>query len=122
MRLLLSSLNIIIRQVVVLHHMLSKATVKARPNVLWCYKKELGFSSHRKKKMKQLNKKIKAGKMEIDEENPFEMFIASTNIHFNDACIRCTGSLFNIAPIEALQRVGLAQGGLGRIRRGLGAI
>merc|ERR1711994_157718 len=70
-------------QVVVLHHMLSKATVKARPNVLWCYKKELGFSSHRKKKMKQLNKKIKAGKMEIDEENPFEMFIASTNIRYS---------------------------------------
>ena len=69
-------------QVVVLHHMLSKATVKARPNVLWCYKKELGFSSHRKKKMKQLNKKIKTGKMEIDEENPFEMFVASTNIRY----------------------------------------
>jgi len=63
--------------------MLSKATVKARPSVLWCYKKELGFSSHRKKKMKQLNKKIKAGKMEIDEENPFEMFIASTNIRYS---------------------------------------
>ena len=42
----------------------------------------LGFSSHRKKKMKQLNKKIKTGKMEIDEENPFEMFIASTNIRY----------------------------------------
>eukprot|EP00090_Calanus_glacialis_P035806 TRINITY_DN61083_c0_g1_i1.p1 TRINITY_DN61083_c0_g1~~TRINITY_DN61083_c0_g1_i1.p1 ORF type:complete len:1016 (-),score=368.39 TRINITY_DN61083_c0_g1_i1:49-3096(-) len=70
-------------QVVFLHHMLSKATVKARPSVLWCYKKELGFSSHRKKKMKQLNKKIKAGKMEIDEENPFEMFVASTNIRYS---------------------------------------
>ena len=32
--------------------------------------------------MKQLNKKIKSGKMEIDEENPFEMFIASTNIRY----------------------------------------
>ena len=31
-------------QVVLLHHVLSKATVKARPAVLWCYKKELGFS------------------------------------------------------------------------------
>jgi N-acetyltransferase 10 len=30
-------------QVVILHHMLSKAQVKARPTVLWCYKKELGF-------------------------------------------------------------------------------
>ena len=24
--------------------MLSKAVIKARPSVLWCYKKELGFS------------------------------------------------------------------------------
>ena len=31
-------------QVVILHHMLSKAVIKARPSVLWCYKKELGFS------------------------------------------------------------------------------
>ena len=33
-------------QVVILHHMLSKAVVKARPTVLWCYKKELGFSRY----------------------------------------------------------------------------
>ena len=70
-------------QVVLLHHMLSKATVKARPNVLWCYKKELGFSSHRKKKMKQLNKKIKAGKLDVDEDDPFDLFIASTNIRYS---------------------------------------
>ena len=31
-------------QVVILHHILSKASVRARPSVLWCYKKELGFS------------------------------------------------------------------------------
>ena len=31
-------------QVVLLHHMLAKAVVKARPSVLWCYKKDLGFS------------------------------------------------------------------------------
>lgn len=31
-------------QVVNLHYMLSKAAVKARPSVLWCYKKELMFS------------------------------------------------------------------------------
>ena len=33
-------------QVVLLHHMMSKAVVKARPAVLWCYKKELGFSRY----------------------------------------------------------------------------
>jgi N-acetyltransferase 10 len=31
-------------QVVNLHYMLSKLTVKARPTVLWCYKKELHLS------------------------------------------------------------------------------
>ena len=45
-------------QVVNLHYMLSKAVVKARPSVLWCYKKELGFTSHRKKRMKQIKKMV----------------------------------------------------------------
>lgn len=36
-------------QVVNLHYILSRAQVKARPSVLWCYKKELGFSTHKKK-------------------------------------------------------------------------
>ena len=31
-------------QVANLHYILSKSQVKSRPNVLWCYKKELGFS------------------------------------------------------------------------------
>lgn len=32
-------------QVVNLHYILSQAQVKARPSVLWCYNKELGFST-----------------------------------------------------------------------------
>ena len=31
-------------QVVNLHYILSKATIEARPNVLWCYKNELYLS------------------------------------------------------------------------------
>lgn len=62
--------------------MLSKATVKARPSVLWCYKKELGFSSHRKKRMRQLQKKIKNGTLNIKQDDPFELFIAATNIRY----------------------------------------
>nr|XP_033784109.1 RNA cytidine acetyltransferase [Geotrypetes seraphini] len=69
-------------QVVILHHMLSKATVKARPSVLWCYKKELGFSSHHKKKMRKLQKRIKSGTFNVKEDDPFELFIASTNIRY----------------------------------------
>jgi len=62
--------------------MLSKTVVKARPSVLWCYKKDLGFSSHRKKRMKSLQKKIKSGKLDINEDNPFELFVISTNIRY----------------------------------------
>ncbi|XP_022439367.1 RNA cytidine acetyltransferase [Delphinapterus leucas] len=69
-------------QVVILHHMLSRATVKARPSVLWCYKKELGFSSHRKKRMRQLQKKIKSGTLNIKQDDPFELFVAATNIRY----------------------------------------
>ncbi|XP_050303740.1 RNA cytidine acetyltransferase [Anthonomus grandis grandis] len=69
-------------QVVILHHMLSKAEVKARPSVLWCYKKELGFSSNQKKRMKQLHHKIKAGKLSINEDDPFELFLSSTKIRY----------------------------------------
>ncbi|XP_022238453.1 RNA cytidine acetyltransferase-like [Limulus polyphemus] len=70
-------------QVVIIHHMLSKATVRTRPSVLWCYKKELGFSTHRKKRMKKLQKKIKSGKIDVKEDDPFELFIAATNIRWS---------------------------------------
>ncbi|KAH3752617.1 RNA cytidine acetyltransferase-like [Dreissena polymorpha] len=69
-------------QVVILHHMLSKAQVRARPSVLWCYKKELGFSSHRKKRMRQLQKKIASGKLDVKEDDPFELFISATSIRY----------------------------------------
>jgi N-acetyltransferase 10 len=69
-------------QVVILNHMLAKSSVKARPTVLWCYKKELGFPSHRKKRMKQIQKKIKCGKLDVKEDDPFELFVASTNIRY----------------------------------------
>lgn len=68
-------------QVVILHHILSKAAVAARPSVLWCYKKELGFSSHRKKRMKELKKKIRSGCMDA-KDDPFELFISSTHIRY----------------------------------------
>lgn len=41
--------------------MLSKTVVKARPSVLWCYKKELYMSSHKKKRMAQIKKMAQVG-------------------------------------------------------------
>eukprot|EP00116_Pleurobrachia_bachei_P000855 sb/3461117/ len=69
-------------QVVILHHLLSKATIAARPNVLWCYKKDLGFTTHKKKRMKMIKKKIKAGTLDPNKDDTFEMFISATEIRY----------------------------------------
>lgn len=43
---------------------------------------EVLFSSHRKKRMRQLQKKIKSGTLNIKDDDPFELFIAATNIRY----------------------------------------
>ncbi|XP_045614608.2 RNA cytidine acetyltransferase isoform X1 [Procambarus clarkii] len=68
-------------QVVFLHHMLSKSNLK-QANVLWCYKKELTFSSHRRKRIKQLKARMRAGQAEMNEDDPFEMFVSMTDIRY----------------------------------------
>lgn len=69
-------------QVVNLHYMLSKSVVKARPSVLWCYKKDLYLSSHRRKRMKQIKKMAQRGLLDPEKEDPFALFVASTNIRY----------------------------------------
>jgi N-acetyltransferase 10 len=69
-------------QVVNIHYMLSKLIVAARPSVLWCYKKELGFSSNKKKRMKIIKKRAKQGLVDPARDDPFELFISATQIRF----------------------------------------
>ncbi|KAF8466530.1 DUF699-domain-containing protein [Russula ochroleuca] len=69
-------------QVVNLHFLLSQARVSARPNVLWCYKKELGFTSHRKKREAKIKRDVKRGIREVNEHDPFEIFITVTDIRY----------------------------------------
>lgn len=40
------------------------------------------FLSHRKKRMRQLQKKIKSGTLNVKDDDPFELFIAATNIRY----------------------------------------
>lgn len=68
-------------QVVNIHTMLSKLT-PAKPSVLWCYKSELGFSTHQKKRMKQKKTQVARGKFDAESENPFDLFVTSQNIRF----------------------------------------
>ncbi|KAF8632043.1 hypothetical protein AX15_002085 [Amanita polypyramis BW_CC] len=69
-------------QIVNLHFLLSQARVSARPSVLWCYKKELGFTTHRKKREAKIKREIKRGVREPNEQNPFEIFITVTDIRY----------------------------------------
>jgi len=76
-------------QVPNIHHILSKTSVKSRPKVLWCYKKELGFSTHRTKRMKKIKRDKARGlaKGIADESadsmiDNFELFLSSTDINW----------------------------------------
>ncbi|PFH37489.1 ATPase (DUF699) protein [Besnoitia besnoiti] len=69
-------------QVINLHYLLHRYFPAQKPSVLWCYKKDLGFSSHRRKRAKQVKKKIQRGLYDPNIDDPFELFMSSTNIRF----------------------------------------
>lgn len=53
-----------------------------KPRIMWCYKQELGFSSHQHKRRKELTKRMKQGLYESETDNPFELFLTSADIRF----------------------------------------
>lgn len=67
-------------QVPTLYQIQSAVTKRGLLKVLWCYKKELSFSTHRKRNLKLLNKRRKAGI--VSEGTVFEQFICSTDIRW----------------------------------------
>ncbi|CAL1712686.1 unnamed protein product [Somion occarium] len=69
-------------QVVNLHYLLSQSRTSARPSVLWCYKKDLGFTSHRKKREARIKRDVKRGVREPNDQDPFEIFITVTDIRY----------------------------------------
>ncbi|KAH9311245.1 hypothetical protein KI387_026280, partial [Taxus chinensis] len=69
-------------QVVNLHYMLTKATVKARPSVLWCYNKKLPINSHKQKRVKEAKKMMQRGLMDPEKDDPFVLFVTTTEIHY----------------------------------------
>ncbi|KAL2342979.1 hypothetical protein Fmac_004264 [Flemingia macrophylla] len=69
-------------QIVNLHYMLSKAQVKSRPSVLWCYKEKLELSSHKKKRSKQIKKLMLRGLYDAEKGDPFELFAATGGISY----------------------------------------
>jgi len=97
-------------QVPNLHQILTKAAPLrkgGRPKVLWCYKKDLGFSTHRKKRMKKLKRDkarglLKSSDRTDDTADNFELFVTSTDIqwcYYKDTH-RVLGNTFGILVLQ----------------------
>jgi N-acetyltransferase 10 len=69
-------------QVVNMHYLMTKMTAIQRMKVLWCYKKELGFSSHKKKRMQQIKTQMKQGLYDTSIDEPFDLFISASDIRY----------------------------------------
>ncbi|KAJ8544107.1 hypothetical protein K7X08_028618 [Anisodus acutangulus] len=69
-------------QIVNLHYMLSKAVVKSRPTVLWCYKDKLELSSHKKKRKKQMKKMMQQGVLDPEKADPFDLFVETGGVSY----------------------------------------
>ena len=48
-----------------LHYILHKCSVRRKTSALWCYKKDLGFSTHREKRRKEILKLQKRGELAL---------------------------------------------------------
>ena len=75
-----------------LHNFYSQINQGKKLNILWCYKNELGFSNHAKKKMKKIKKQMNKGVFELNDENAFDLFISTGG----DVCSR-----FDQIPIQS---------------------
>ncbi|KAL5818538.1 hypothetical protein ACOSQ3_022419 [Xanthoceras sorbifolium] len=69
-------------QIVNLHYMQSKAVVKTRPTVLWCYKDKLELSSHKKKRAKQVKKLMQRGLLDPEKVDPFQLFLETGGLTY----------------------------------------
>ena len=90
-----------------LHNFYSKLNPGKKLNILWCYKKELGFSNHAKKKMKKIKKQMNKGLFEINDENAFDLFISTVEIKFcyYHETQRILGSTFGMLILQDFEAI-----------------
>ncbi|KAH9669509.1 RNA cytidine acetyltransferase 1 [Citrus sinensis] len=89
-------------QIVNLHYMQSKAVVKSRPTVLWCYKDKLELSSHKKKRQKQIKKLMQRGLLDPEKVDPFQLFLETgglTHCLYKDS-ERILGNTFGMCVLQ----------------------
>ena len=70
-------------QVPNLYNLVSRTSVqKSNAKVLWMYKKDLGFSSHKKKRMKKVKRDKARGLQDETQADNFELFITTNNVEY----------------------------------------
>ena len=69
-------------QIVNFHYILTRNTFKNKPKVLWCYNKDLGFSTHQKKRITEIKNLQNKGLYDENVDNPFDLFVSSTYIRY----------------------------------------
>ncbi|CAE6402143.1 unnamed protein product [Rhizoctonia solani] len=92
-------------QIVNLHFLLSQARVSSRPSVLWCYKKELGFTSHRKKREAKIKRDVKRGIREANEQDPFELFVTVTDIRYTQESHKVLGNTYGMCVLQDFEAI-----------------
>lgn len=55
--------------------------------MLWCYKKDLGFTSNRKKREGKVKREVKRGQREVGEMDPFELFVSVTDVRYTSVLL-----------------------------------
>eukprot|EP01053_Blabericola_migrator_P002229 Blabericola_migrator_1__2228@NODE_1614_length_4166_cov_98_861430_g1051_i0_p1_GENE_NODE_1614_length_4166_cov_98_861430_g1051_i0NODE_1614_length_4166_cov_98_861430_g1051_i0_p1_ORF_typecomplete_len768_score197_22Helicase_RecD/PF05127_14/1_4e44DUF1726/PF08351_11/1e23DUF1726/PF08351_11/4_7e03DUF1726/PF08351_11/9e03GNAT_acetyltr_2/PF13718_6/1_3e08AAA_30/PF13604_6/0_00018AAA_22/PF13401_6/0_47PIF1/PF05970_14/2_2e03PIF1/PF05970_14/0_58_NODE_1614_length_4166_cov_98_861430_g1051_i0202323 len=68
-------------QVVNLHTARTRMKI-GKPSVLWCYKKDLGFTTHREKRLRQIRRRQKSGNYDTEREDPFWLFQQGTDVRY----------------------------------------
>ncbi|GAA5883429.1 hypothetical protein JCM16303_003792 [Sporobolomyces ruberrimus] len=105
-------------QIVNLHFLLSQSVAglanptdaqkkNPRPNVLWCYKKDLGFTSNRKKREGKVKKEVKRGERDVGEMDPFELFVSVTDVRYTyyKDTHKILGQTFNMLILQDFEAI-----------------
>uniref|UniRef100_A0A8C9HCG3 RNA cytidine acetyltransferase n=1 Tax=Piliocolobus tephrosceles TaxID=591936 RepID=A0A8C9HCG3_9PRIM len=70
------------KNVVVNFYFLLNRLVSKTHNILWCYNKKLDFATSKKKRFKDMKKKIKKGSFDTTVDTNFDIFLKNANIRF----------------------------------------
>ncbi|KAL2458280.1 hypothetical protein Fot_55757 [Forsythia ovata] len=90
----------LLRRVVDLHSMLSKASIKSRPTVLWCYKDKLEFSSNEDKRARQFKKRKLEKLLAPDMVDQISLFIDSAKYCRYKDSARILGNTYGMCILQ----------------------